>query len=426
MNEVKRSQAYLRKRKMMMVLPLLVIPFLTLAFYALGGGQMTASNGIKQSQEGLNVRLPDAQKREEQLMDKLQFYEKAERDSMKRAEWMRSDPYYKASPFLEDTVPNDLTKIHSSTGSKYNQALNSSPYDHKDEAPEEKIMQKISLLQTEMSKPTITKNDEEVNNKENKSKNSTEFSSQVDRLEQMMLAMNTGGETDPEMKQLEMTLDKVLDIQHPDRVRERLGAKSQQQKGKVFPICSKEFRPFVSLLDTTGKQEKTSAQFYGLDNASNSNEGLSVEAVVHQGQTLVNGAVMKLRLNDEIFIDGKTIPKGSFVFGIVSLNGERLECEIASIRLNNQLFPVKLQIYDLDGLPGIYVPGAITREVAKNSVDNAGQMLEITSLDPSLKAQAANAGLGAVKSLLSKKIKLVKVTVKDGYKVLLKDKNAEQ
>ena len=38
MKNVQRSQAFLRKRKMMMVLPLLVLPFLTMAFWALGGG----------------------------------------------------------------------------------------------------------------------------------------------------------------------------------------------------------------------------------------------------------------------------------------------------------------------------------------------------------------------------------------------------
>jgi hypothetical protein len=52
--------------------------------------------------------------------------------------------------------------------------------------------------------------------------------------------------------------------------------------------------------------------------------------------------------------------------------------------------------------------------------------MELTSVDPSLKAQAAATGITAAKSLLSKKIKQVKVTVKAGYKVLLKDKNVQQ
>jgi len=61
--------------------------------------------------------------------------------------------------------------------------------------------------------------------------------------------------------------------------------------------------------------------------------------------------------------------------------------------------------------------------VAKQSADNSLQLMELSTMDPSFKAQAATAGIGAAKSFLSKKVKQVKVMVKAGYKVLLKDKN---
>jgi len=44
------------------------------------------------------------------------------------------------------------------------------------------------------------------------------------------------------------------------------------------------------------------------------------------------------------------------------------------------------------------------------------------SLDPSIGQQAASVGIEAAKGLFSKKAKLIKVTVKAGYKVLLMDK----
>jgi hypothetical protein len=47
-------------------------------------------------------------------------------------------------------------------------------------------------------------------------------------------------------------------------------------------------------------------------------------------------------------------------------------------------------------------------------------------MDPSLKAQAASEGIRAAKSLLSKKVKQVKVTLKAGYQVLLRDGNGDQ
>ena len=148
--------------------------------------------------------------------------------------------------------------------------------------------------------------------------------------------------------------------------------------------------------------------------------------MVHEAQVLLNGSVVKMRLLDDMYVNGTLIPKGNFVFGIAQLNDERLEVSISSIRCNNSLFPVKLDIYDMDGLPGIYIPGAISRDVAKQSADNSLQLMELTSMDPSIKAQAATGGINAAKSLLSKKVKQVKVLVKAGYKILLMDKSSEQ
>src|SRR5678815_2994268 len=86
MKNVQRSQAFLRKRKMMMVLPLLVLPFLTMAFWALGGGN-AATNGKKQKQlQGLNLQLPNANLKDDKLADKMSFYDEAARDSIKLAE----------------------------------------------------------------------------------------------------------------------------------------------------------------------------------------------------------------------------------------------------------------------------------------------------------------------------------------------------
>ena len=94
------------------------------------------------------------------------------------------------------------------------------------------------------------------------------------------------------------------------------------------------------------------------------------------------------------------IPKDNFIYGTVSVNGERLLVDIASIRINSSLFPVKLSVYDLDGQAGIYIPGSISRNVAKQSVSQDIQGLSLESVDPSLGAQAANAGIQAAKTLL--------------------------
>jgi len=219
-----------------------------------------------------------------------------------------------------------------------------------------------------------------------------------------MTSLNKTDIDDPDMQRLNKTLEKILDVQHPERVKERT---------REFP------KPFYSV---ETKIDTVVTGFYGLSNMEEKIAGNSIEAVVHQNQVLVNGAVIQLRLTSDVFINNVKIPPGHFVFGIVSLNGERLAIEINSIRYNNSLFDVKLEVYDMDGLPGIYIPGAISRDVAKQGSDNSLSLLDMGAVDPSLKAQATAAGIGTLKNLLSKKVKLTRVTVKAGYKLLLKNK----
>lgn len=67
------------------------------------------------------------------------------------------------------------------------------------------------------------------------------------------------------------------------------------------------------------------------------------------------------------------------------------------------------------------IPGAVSRDVAKASADRSIQTLGLTGLTDSWGAQAAGMGIEAAKSLMSKKVKLIKVVVKAGYQVLLYD-----
>ena len=151
-----------------------------------------------------------------------------------------------------------------------------------------------------------------------------------------------------------------------------------------------------------------------------------MDAVVHETQTVVNGSTVKLRLANAIFINGVLIPKDHFLYGIASLKGERLTITINSLRYHNSIFPVNLSVYDRDGLAGIYIPDAISRDVAKASADRSIQTLGVTSLDDSWGAQAAGMGIETAKNLLSKKVKLVKVVLKAGYQVLIYDENQKQ
>jgi conjugative transposon TraM protein len=439
MKEQKHSPKFLRQRKFLMVLPLLVLPFLTLMFWVLGGGKVNHAEA-QQAQNGLNMQLPGANLKDDKPLDKLSYYEKAASDSLRLQQLMENDPYYRrhTDASLLQSMDTSLTaiKYDNNMVTKRNSTINhSTTYNDPNET---KVYQKLAQLDAALNKASSPEVDSEYNISTAKPMHSTSVnSSDIERLEQMMQGMNQKGGDDPEMQQLNGMLEKILDIQHPERVREKIKQTSEVKKGQVFAVSVNNESNSISLLDNSRTKNNgtntrfnspiPSNSFYSLDDEISLNESQnSIQAVIHETQTLVSGSTVKLRLLNDIFINGVLIPKDNFVFGTSDLNGERLSIKINSVRYRNSLLPVELSVCDMDGIEGIYIPGAITRDVAKQSADRATQQIDFSTLNPSIGAQAANAGIEAAKTLFNKKVKLVKVTVKAGYQVLLRDEKQKQ
>jgi conjugative transposon TraM protein len=150
----------------------------------------------------------------------------------------------------------------------------------------------------------------------------------------------------------------------------------------------------------------------------------AVEAVVAHDQTLIRGESLDMRLAQEVLVGGVLMPAGTQFAGKASLSGERLLVTVSTIRIGSKLVPVSLEVVGLDGIPGIREPGSINRDAAKESADEAANTLGVTSFDATLGGQAAAAGVQAAKSLLSRKIRLVRVSVPAGYRVLLINKKS--
>ncbi|GAA4429888.1 conjugative transposon protein TraM [Pontibacter saemangeumensis] len=426
-----------------MVLPLLALPFVTLLFWALGGGREGDASAQGQAPKGFNMALPDAYLKEEEPLDKLSYYKKAASDSARLNELLKNDPYYQQQMASGPSWSQDTSLPegnYKSTSPASGSRLNTSPYSGaaSQDQNEAKVYRKLEQLNAALQKAPVMSGTKAADDAVYpRPANSLANSNDLDRLEQMMHMMSQEESGDPEMQQLNIMLEKILDIQHPQRVREKIRQTSEARKGQVLAVAANGTNDPVSLLDNT-RQERINGDtslyhasqqngFYSWDEATAVNARQNgIAAVVHETHTVVTGSTVKLRLTGDVYINGILVPEDNFVFGMASLDGERLHIHVNSIRYQNSLFPVDLSVYDMDGLEGIYIPGAITGEVARQSADRVVQDIGFTTLDPSLEVQAASAGVEAAKSLFSKKAKLVKVTVKAGYQVLLRDEKQQQ
>ncbi|MFT3749149.1 MAG: conjugative transposon protein TraM [Agriterribacter sp.] len=439
--QLTHSTKFLRQRKFSTMLPLLVFPFMTFLLWSIGLIGSTETKAQTTSTKGFNMNLPEPISNKDSTWNKLRFYEQADKDSARYRSLLKNDPYYSPGTlgnraFRDDSVSETRASLdlHSKKGRVYD-PFPKELQQNKD-LNEEKVYHKLSQLNAAMNKDDQREKDNLLHDKYLVDANVSVNSTDVDRLENMMKTMQgNDNAANPEMDQINGMLEKILDIQHPDRIKEKLQEQSEKHKGQVFAVSAKTDDNNISLLQSkqnitdrdTLKQIALRLQngFYALENDARENEAspAAVAAHIPETQILVNGATVRLQLSGDIYINGLHLPKDQFVYGLASLNGERLAIHITSIRYQNTILPVDLSVYDLDGMEGIFVPGAITRDVAKQSSDQAIQSMSLATLDPSLGAQAASAGIQAAKSLIGKKIKLLKVTVKSGYQVLLRDNN---
>jgi len=125
-----------RTRKLLLILPLLVLPFLTMLFWAMGGGATTSATTDK---KGFNIKLPAAQLKEDKNMDKLNYYDQAALDSTKLDEMRRKDPNYRFAS-------------KDSTGSQ-TASVSRLQIDNYQSPQEEKVYKRLEQLQRAISNP---------------------------------------------------------------------------------------------------------------------------------------------------------------------------------------------------------------------------------------------------------------------------------
>ena len=142
----------------------------------------------------------------------------------------------------------------------------------------------------------------------------------------------------------------------------------------------------------------------------------TIAACVQGDQTITDGQTVKLRLLEPMRVSGRIIPRNTTLVGAARLQGERLGIGITSLEHGGNIIPVELEVYDSDGQAGIFIPGSMEIDAAKEIGANMG-----SSLGSSINI-STDAGRGAIQGIsqyISKKMRTVKVHLKSGYKVLL-------
>lgn len=117
-------------------------------------------------------------------------------------------------------------------------------------------------------------------------------------------------------------------------------------------------------------RKQTSDYFNTL--AENEPEQRLIKAIIDENIKAVDGSRVRLRLLDDVEINGMTLGKGSYMYATMSGFGQqRVKGNVKSLMVDDELVKVNLTLYDTDGLEGLYVPQSSFRETGKDIASGA-------------------------------------------------------
>lgn len=213
-----------------------------------------------------------------------------------------------------------------------------------------------------------------------------------------------------------------------DRVLAKRGQPNDSEKGLVSSTPSQKGKETEE--DAPQKVTKKTKEVSEYFNTLGMEKGKSklISAIIDEEVQAVDGSRVRLRLLDDIEIGNITVKKGTYLYAQMSGFGkQRVKGKVESIFFEEEIHRVSLNLYDTDGLEGLYVPQSSFRETTKEIASSATQgsnLTESSTGGTGIKSWASQAMSNATQkamSALGKGIKKNRVRLKYGTKVYLID-----
>ena len=119
------------------------------------------------------------------------------------------------------------------------------------------------------------------------------------------------------------------------------------------------------------KKVKTKSDYFNTIADADAEPNL-IKAIIDENVKAVDGSRVRLRLLDDIEINEVMVPKGTYIYALMSgFGSQRVKGTIKSIMIGDELIKVNLSLYDTDGLEGLYVPNSSFRETSKDVASGA-------------------------------------------------------
>ncbi|MGV8137305.1 MAG: conjugative transposon protein TraM [Mangrovibacterium sp.] len=387
-------KAILKRNKPLLFLPLVLIPFIVLIFYILGGGENPKEGGqnpeITDTVRGANYNLPEAD-RSIEIIDKTEAAVSPDEITLSRDYNILGE----GAESKNDTAKQEPVLTEKAEAGIANNETSGTLPESNTTDPEQ-LLKHIEKRQQQIRGELES---EKAVGSEPHAKAS--YSGQNKKTERVTQATSSQKQHEPAIP--------ATGIEELDRVFRQNACLSKANDSLSFQL--KQAQAIQQ------KQEAEKNRYTALEKSQQSafkpseQKGSLLKAEVYETTTVLTGNRVKLRLLEDGWLSGTKIPEGTFLYGTCEVANERLQIMIRQIPVSGNFIPVDITVYDLDGLAGLYVPDQAARKVAKEvgSSTNTSSMFGVTG-NP-LTYAGIQAADRTAQSLL-RLVRIKKVTVK--------------
>ncbi|MGN0020070.1 MAG: conjugative transposon protein TraM [Sphingobacterium hotanense] len=396
------------KKRLLLTLPFLCSPFLVVIFWAMKSG--TSAQQANTASHGGLMQLPSTDLNRDREMSKLDHYRKSEKDS--------AEHYNRWKPLMDNWTEqlDGLYPVSEHANEMHEQGPDYEKQLYLKLAELDRSLHEVSDFDASSDGSSTAAQRIEVTMEENGPK-SLARPARATPLYHSNSTLET--EPDPEIQQLNTMLDKIIQIQGSKESPKESSSEIELTQQRHL---EREASSRGTLIQEGMQDSSLTSGFYSSVFSADMPAYNAVAAVIHENQVVGNGSVLKMRLLEDYHAGSVKVPKGTFVYGAVQLNGERMKIRVGNINVNGRIVNTKLEVHDIDGIQGIYVPEMLDREVIIRSADQSVQSIGLgQNISSALISEATSAGIQAAKSLFSKRARRIRIELKSDYRLLLKD-----
>ena len=137
----------------------------------------------------------------------------------------------------------------------------------------------------------------------------------------------------------------LSDSKAPLKANSKRGGKRQEES---------ESKDNESAIPSSTSNIEKSAGFHRMGESNEKKTDNLINAVIHERLKNINeGSLIKLRLMDEVTVEGVSIPKNTVVFATARLSADRVYLTTETVTYKKKDYPFNAEVYDLDGMEGL-------------------------------------------------------------------------